>query len=493
MSNLVIVAIPKKDDYVWKISSEKVPHMTLLFLGDPTQNSDVTKISEFLEHAASTVLYPFYMEVSDRGTLGPDEADVLFFEGSYDLPEIRNFRSQLLKNDNIKKAYDSAEQYAGWTPHLTLGYPATPAKPDDRDYPGIYSVCFDKIALWYGDYEGPEFKLQSQYLKHPEEVYMSDVMEVVDNLLKHHGVKGMRWGVRNAVRNKVTQIKDKSFEKKANTINNKIDLHNRAGELMHKHGDMERINNKPEYVKAAEDGTLLNDFHPTTQKYTREYMSIYVKRLNEAAAEVGTNKSGTKKYTVKENNDFLGFTVSTSDVQHADAGSFNVLFVKNKKGVITDLKIQDVAKHGEDMVSNILVHHGVKGMRWGVRKSSPSSATVEQHGKKLKAKGGTGQAPHPDAVQAKQIHQTAKKSGLHSLSNEELTILQNRMNLEQNVSRLSSNQPKHGPVVKSQGAAKKFITKLLIDTGKESVTRVAKDKANKEVGKMLAEKERKKS
>ena len=32
-SNLVIVAIPDENDRVWKISSEKVPHLTVLVPG----------------------------------------------------------------------------------------------------------------------------------------------------------------------------------------------------------------------------------------------------------------------------------------------------------------------------------------------------------------------------------------------------------------------------------------------------------------------------
>ena len=44
MSNLVIVAIPDENDRVWKVSSEKIPHMTLLFLGDEDEVSDLDQI-----------------------------------------------------------------------------------------------------------------------------------------------------------------------------------------------------------------------------------------------------------------------------------------------------------------------------------------------------------------------------------------------------------------------------------------------------------------
>lgn len=195
MSNLVIVAIPAEDDYVWKISSEKVPHMTLLFLGDET-SAETSKIEEFLQHAVNVLeLGPFGLDVDYRGTLGVDNADVVFFHQNWALRRIAEFRDQLLKNGAINTAYNSTQQFDGpWQPHLTLGYPKKPAKPDTRDYPGVRWVQFDRIALWTTDFAGPEFRLQ--YNWDWEEVMMSDAREKGLEFLTHHGVKGMRWGVR---------------------------------------------------------------------------------------------------------------------------------------------------------------------------------------------------------------------------------------------------------------------------------------------------------
>jgi 2'-5' RNA ligase len=198
-SNLVIVAIPAEDDYVWKISSEKKPHMTLLFLGDAMSNPNVTKIQGFLEHAVNILeIGPFGLSVDYRGTLGADEADVLFFRDDWSLRRIAEFRGQLLKNDAIRRAYDSTEQFDGpWQPHLTLGYPLAPAHEDDRDYPGIRWVEFDRIALWYGDFEGPEFRLQYPNYDLAEVAWgVSTTAEKGAEFLEHYGVKGMHWGVR---------------------------------------------------------------------------------------------------------------------------------------------------------------------------------------------------------------------------------------------------------------------------------------------------------
>jgi 2'-5' RNA ligase len=193
MSNLVLVAIPSEDDYVWKISSEKVPHMTILFLGDAMQ-PNVAKMMEFIGHAVSTGVYRFGMEVDHRGTLGADQADVLFFDMQWN-DWLVDWRAMLLKDDNIFKAYNSVEQFDEFQPHLTLGYPDTPAHEDTRDYPGIHWVNFDRIALWFGDYQGVEFPLKNRDYGDVA-VGWSETAQKGEDMLVHFGVKGMKWGVR---------------------------------------------------------------------------------------------------------------------------------------------------------------------------------------------------------------------------------------------------------------------------------------------------------
>lgn len=189
MSNLVIVAIPREDDPVWQISSEKKPHMTICFLGE-AEGKPLNEIAGFVAHASKMMLTRFGLDVDRRGELGDDKADVVFFQDNWELPRVREFREALLKDNNIKKAYDSVEQYPIWTPHLTLGYPEAPAK---RTSERIYWVQFDRIAVWTGDYEGIEFVLDNDYAM---EVAMSDTAAAGRQFLAHYGVKGMRWGVR---------------------------------------------------------------------------------------------------------------------------------------------------------------------------------------------------------------------------------------------------------------------------------------------------------
>lgn len=305
MSKLVVVAIPAQDDSIWKVSSEKVPHMTILFLGDAENNPNLGAIAAFVQHAANLTLKRFGLDVDRRGTLGSDEADVLFFENNWEMPALRAFQGQLLQNDTIRRAFDSVEQFPGWTPHLTLGYPETPAKETENG-PRNW-VTFDRIALWYGNYEGPEFLLKTD---------------------------------------------------------------------------------SPE--------------------------------------------------------------VSMSSTDPAAAA-----------------------------VDNFLAHYGKKGMKWGVRKGkgAPTAVAVQEKGKKLKTSGGKNLPAAPEAVAAAKLGQKARASGVKALSNTELSTLSNRLNLEQNVTRLQSQ---------NDGSAKQFVRNLLSNAGKQQATRAANNLAAKQVDNLLA-------
>ena len=57
-SNLVIVAIPADGDDVWQVSSEKKPHLTILFLGESLTNPNVSKIVDYVKEQAGW-LEPF--------------------------------------------------------------------------------------------------------------------------------------------------------------------------------------------------------------------------------------------------------------------------------------------------------------------------------------------------------------------------------------------------------------------------------------------------
>lgn len=231
MSDLAIVAIPSQDDYVWKISSEKVPHLTLMMLGD-SDNPEVGNIEEFLGHVIRSSMYRFGLDVDHRGLLGEQDADVLFFRTSnHIVKNLEMIRHYLLTNQSIFKAYHSTDQFDTWTPHLTLGYPDSPAKKIDREYP-IGWVSFDRIALWTGDYEGSESLLREQW---DEPLAMSDEDPYS---LTHYGVKGMKWGVHKQQAKEAVSLVGKSRKLK------KDPTKSAAQTKAHEVGGLHKLNDK---------------------------------------------------------------------------------------------------------------------------------------------------------------------------------------------------------------------------------------------------------
>jgi hypothetical protein len=129
-----------------------------------------------------------------------------------------------------------------------------------------------------------------------------------------------------------------------------------------------------------------------------------------------------------------------------------------------------------------LLHIGVKGMRWGIRRNTthPTSVTVTQKGKKrLKVTGGEGHPASSDAIAAKKLGRQATKSGFQSLSNQQLQQFSSRVNMEQNAKRAS---------FESKPLAKKFIARLLGQTGKTAANQAAKQAISKDVGMFLLKK-----
>ncbi len=314
MSDLIVVAIPSDDDYVWRLSSEKIPHMTLCYLGDQEVGPERQRMVDFVEHASKTMLHRFGLTVDRRGKLGDKNADVLFFDDDYCLKLLKDFRSSLLANKEIFDAYNSVEQYPEWVAHLTMGFPESPAKIDTRDYPGISWVNFDRIALWDGDYEGPTIELD------PHKFYeVMSMSETDEDALIHFGVKGMKWGVTSkksgsakSDQKATKQIAkaDKKWEKKAGR--SAFEVHNAASKRMNK-TEIDRINNKPAY----KDKDFTED-SPLRRKYYKEYSDTFMKVMNEESQRInGTNPSGTKrlKFTEDENGDIH---YDWEDVKHDD-------------------------------------------------------------------------------------------------------------------------------------------------------------------------------
>jgi hypothetical protein len=440
-SNVVIVAIPDEKDHVWKISSEKVPHLTVLFLGEEDKVDNLDQIMLFVEHAADTTLRRFFLSVDRRGELGADQADVLFFKKNrYDFKAIRDFRSLLLKDPNIKTAYDSTTQFEApkevgvpgqpWIPHLTLGYPATPAKPDEQDF-GFYSVDFNKLAVWTGDFEGPEFLLKDYGEEFDE---MAIPMDVAMSDLQHYGVKGQRWGVRKqevgsgghiriskrtnralpsspvtaglvgtavvmlpltpavflssraraeigAARSHNKRVEaDKKWNKQIQSSKKAVEVHNKAADEVNK--KLPDFNNDSRWKNADGTKIQLTSNPKKQQEYDRAAMDeVLNPAYAKAAIAVHGSQSPGGRYKFEIENASTGTMKVTDTLKEKQAAEHaatddevSVRFKINRDenghilGFVPEETDTEMAQTAELGVE-FLEHYGVKGMRWGHRKA----------------------------------------------------------------------------------------------------------------------------
>lgn len=271
------------------------------------------------------------------------------------------------------------------------------------------------------------------------------------DFIAHFGVKGMRWGVRQAkprgaIRRGLT---------KANTA---LDAGSKVISEGEKHliflphqyrqqaasatqhrvlGVAREINKSPKYhgKDLKTNPRLKRSYHDAVQSHA---ISIYKEELGRARGQAVVD---TIDALFSPSGDSMTFTASRSSFSHADGSKdISVLrldFERDEFDQITNVVAVDLIDDSleqMDISSDVLAHFGVKGMRWGVRRDDPSGA----HG----PTGGTKKpiAVSEDHARTTEIRSKISSGGTKTVSNKELQDVIQRMNLEQQYSRLSSQK-----------------------------------------------------
>lgn len=161
--------------------------------------------------------------------------------------------------------------------------------------------------------------------------------------LYHHGVKGQKWGVRRTAAQLGNRIKAKRDA-------NKKERYKRAEDVINKYGGSKGT---AAFVRAGKGYLYQIGKNFCTGSAAAATMHLAMNAVNPTAAAIGF--------------------VATTAIALGDAG----LTARNLYKTGRD--VYDIAKHEDD--SDYLMHFGVKGQRWGVRRFQDESGALTGLGK----------------------------------------------------------------------------------------------------------------
>ena len=135
------------------------------------------------------------------------------------------------------------------------------------------------------------------------------------------------------------------------------------------------------------------------------------------------------------------------------------------------------------MTENELLHYGVLGMKWGVKKARKSSDTVDETRRKSNTQNSNTQKSNTQNSNTKQQSKkfvTKKQKqkqimdDLNSMSDKELRDRLNRMQMEQQYIRMMTPE---------KSAAKKQVEQFLINEGRNIASQMLREQIRKQTNK----------
>lgn len=321
--------------------------------------------------------------------------------------------------------------------------------------------------------------------------------QLMDDILVHFGVRGMKWGVRKdgprgAIRRGATKANvalgagSKAIkEGEARTLFLSPETRDKVNSATQNRvlAQAVQVNRDPRFKgkDIKNNASLKKEYFGEIEQRAH---SIYKEELRNARVDAWADLVET---VLRPSGDSMSFKANTGKARHAedDEVLLTLSFTRNQLGHIVGVEVVDDAfAQGEAFIDDFLAHFGVRGMKWGIRKRSTSPTPVLVDGRvkgsrvKVKTSGGERINPSEDAIKVAISKQKIRKSGTHALSNQELQAVVQRMNLEQQYSRLQTQ---------NASPAAKFVRDVLVGQGKQQLQSVVNDYGN-QVGKALKDK-----
>ena len=315
--------------------------------------------------------------------------------------------------------------------------------------------------------------------------------------LSHHGVKGMKWGARRNRKGRVkaratmsrrdrkdsewlddpTKHKGKAFSEAYNKVHRASASRVRQG--------IRAINNKPEYKKQD-----FREDSPLRKKYYDEISRMVETQINASAKTHGVSpgkrfemnftvdidkmvkpkvhmrmrdtrrSSGNATVAAKES---IREIKRSNKLSHADTDSgewFEVPVSFDDQWHVSDISVMSMS---HEVVDDYLEHHGIKGMKWGVRRSEKqlTRAASKRDGS---SDDSSGSSSGGSSSQTK-----TSTNDPSSWTDAELRQRLQRVQMERQYANLTAPTPE----------AKTFMRQTLEDTGKELAKSYIKKGAQK--------------
>lgn len=225
-------------------------------------------------------------------------------------------------------------------------------------------------------------------------------------------------------------------------------------------------------IKIQVHGSRLSASNAISQSYLQEFETTYSNTINNQNASRDWDKSPSGNYRVlfSLTNNGVNWRITTTSRATSSQVSLptngRVISISiNQLFDIVDGKIRDTNPISQsvthsDKVEDFLTHHGILGMRWGIRRPRGADGTVNQS-----ARG----KPTDEYLRAKELRQKAGGRGAPNLSNAELKDLNQRLQLEQQFRDLTAKDISAGRSVLNKVGSKVF--NKVVDTALTETTK----------------------